>query len=213
MKSRYVWAAFILLVLLTYKIPATALYVDLNCTNPIAPYISWDTAATNLQQAATIASSGDTILVTNGIYKYGNAPGSRISVLNNVTVKSVNGPAVTIIKGAWDAATNGPNALRCVYLASGSVLSGFTLTNGATPTSGLNSGGGVYCASTNCVVTNCIIVGNAADASGGGAFLGTLVNCVLAGNSALRLNTGSGGGAASSVLTNCVIAGNIVAYI
>jgi hypothetical protein len=193
----------------------TTHYVDLNCTNPAVPYTSWDTAATNLQQAASLASGGDTILVTNGIYQYGNAPGARISVLNNVTVQSVNGPAVTIIKGAWDTTTNGPNALRCAYLSAGSVLSGFTLTNGATAISGpvgANYGGGVYCQSANCIVSNCVIVGNSAWAAGAGAYSGTLVNCLLINNFAKTPNVGSGGGAAFSTLTNCVVEGNMAGY-
>jgi len=203
-----------ILALLNLTVPAaTTHYVDLNCTNPVAPYTNWITAATNIQQAATGASGGDTILVTNGVYQYGNAPGARISVFNNVTVQSINGPAVTIIKGAWDTATNGPNALRCAYLSAGAVLSGFTLTNGATTISGENSGGGVYCASSTAIVTNCIIVGNSAWDSGGGAFSGTLVNCLLKNNFADALNVGSGGGAAQSSLINCIITGNHVGYI
>ena len=60
----------------------------------------------------------------------------------------MNGPEQTIIQG-WQVpgTTNGPGAIRCVYLNGNVVLSGFTLTNGATLASGdeynLQSGGGV----------------------------------------------------------------------
>jgi hypothetical protein len=213
MKLRLPLAAAVCGALLNFNArAATTHYVDVNCTNPISPYLSWVTAATNIQQAANIVSGGDTVLVTNGVYQYGGASGTRVNVaFNNVTVKSVNGPALTIIKGAWDIATNGPSALRCVSLSAGSVLSGFTLTNGATTVSGLNSGGGVYCAAANALVTNCVIVGNSAYNSGGGVYSGTLINCSLIGNAAYAAG-GGGGGANNSVLINCLLARNFSGY-
>ncbi|MGD0745493.1 MAG: choice-of-anchor Q domain-containing protein, partial [Verrucomicrobiota bacterium] len=218
MKARVLLLAVVSLVFHSIHVPAEAThYVDLNCTNPVPPYISWPTAATNIQDAVSLAGGGDTILVTNGIYQYGGAVNSgsnRVYVLfNNVTVQSVNGPAVTVIKGAWDANTNGPNAVRCVYLTGGSVLSGFTLTNGATQNSPGGGGGGVYCSTTNCLITNCIITGNAAYQRGGGTYLGTVVNCVLRGNSAtLAGASSSGGGAYGSVMTGSILTGNTTSY-
>lgn len=89
--------------------------------------------------------------------------------------------------------------------------SGFTLTNGATPSG--EYGGGVRCISTNAVVTNCVMIGNSAFSMGGGAYYGTLVNCVLSGNVVAPFSsTGSGGGAAYSVLINCLLTGNFVGY-
>jgi hypothetical protein len=95
---------------------------------------------------------------------------------------------------------------------------GFTLTNGATQTAGDSSGGGVWCSSTNSVVSNCVLIGNSAYSAGGGAYSGTLINCSNIGNSVLApgsypgLGGGqggpSGGGAYASVLNNCILAGN-----
>ena len=211
MKTGIFKLAFILLVTLAINACATTLYVDANGTNPVPPYTDWSTAATNIQDAVNIAAGG-TVLVTNGIYQYGGMNNSRVFASGPMTIQSVNGPAVTIIRGAWDTTTNGPNALRCAYLPAGSVLSGFTLANGATTISGVNSGGGVFCASSTAIVTNCVIIGNSAYSSGGGAYSGTLINCSLIGNLASTTAGGGGGGANNSTLINCLLARNFSGY-
>ena len=147
MKTIPIAPAATLLMLLANTSLATVYYVDLNSTNPVPPYTSWATAATNIQNAVMTASTFDTILATNGIYETGGAVFSsmsnRVYVATGIILKSVNGPSVTFIKGHWDPDTNGPTAVRCVYLQNSATLSGFTLTNGAVY-EGVN-GGGVYC--------------------------------------------------------------------
>jgi hypothetical protein len=207
-------------VLFSFNVCATVRYVNLNCTNPASPYVSWATAATNIQDAITPAVTGDLIWVTNGVYQAGGtvvygAMTNRVAVTKVVTVESVNGPAVTVIRGNSPLGTN---AVRCVYLTSGATLSGFTLTNGATRYTGdataETSGGGVLCGSIGSVVSNCVIVGNSA-ISGGGAEGGTLINCTILRNSA---NCGGGAcgdgngaseiGTVSNLLVGCIIATN-----
>lgn len=192
---------------------AAVLYVNAGNTGPVSPYSTWTTAATNIQNAVDAANPGDLVLVTNGVYKNGGrivygSLSNRVVIVQPITVQSVNGPAVTFIQGTQVATTNGNGAVRCAYVANGAALNGFTLTNGATLTSGDSiqgeSGGGVWCAGTNALVSNCVFTHDAADNYGGGAWSGTLSNCFFGTNTCLNI----GGGACSNILLNCTLAGN-----
>ncbi len=203
-------------------------YVSSLSPNPQPPYISWATAATNIQDAVDAPLLGySVVVVSNGAYAGG------VRVTKRLTLLSVNGPTFTLI--------NGQGANQCVNLTDGASLTGFTITNGQS---------GVYCASQGAFLTNCVIVGNSpsggayrgtlynctltnnrayegggaylctlhnctltansADYTGGGAFQCTLYNCALSGNS-LRYD-GSGGGANGSTLYNCTLTGNSAAW-
>ena len=166
------------------------LYVDLNSANPTVPYSDWSTAATNIQDAIEASSDGDQIWVTNGVYQTGGKVmlgdlTNRVALDKAVTVQSVNGPFVTTIAGI--GATNGTSAVRCAWLTNNAALVGFTLTKGATRTSGISlavvTGGGVWCASSNAAVMDCVIVSNTAYDSGGAGYQGTFDNCYISGNS------------------------------
>jgi parallel beta-helix repeat protein len=205
-----------LLLLLAFSLQPTACsilladthYVDINCATPVSPYTQWSTAARVIQDAVNVASAGDTVLVTNGVYSTGGRPQygamtNRVAITNAITVRSVNGPQYSLIVGKGPV---GAGAVRCAYVTNNAVLSGFTLTNGATLASSDlargQGGGGVYCENGG-VLTNCVLTCNAAGYYGGGSYKGILLGCVLSTNVAYY-----GGGAYMGALTNCLIKGN-----
>jgi hypothetical protein len=182
-----------------------------------------------IQQAVDAAGAGDEIVVTNGTYATGTASGggytlqNRVAVTKPLTVRSVNGPQVTIIRGYQDPDPYEYAMLRYVYLTNGASLSGFTLTGGGTYDRvgalppGAKSGGGVFCESASATLSNCVLTGNRG-LDCGGAYGGTLNNCKLANNSGggalnstlnnCSLTGNAGGGAIRSTLTNCLLTGN-----
>src|ERR1051326_7541340 len=211
MKLQLAGLVSVLSFALAYCASAATHYVDAHGTNPVPPFVDWSTAATNIQDAINAANINDQILVTNGAYQFGgqfDSVSNRVYVNKAVMVQSVNGPLVTTILGVQVPATNnnGSGSVRCAYLANGAILSGFSLTNGGTPSFNTYYGGGIYCAGGNVAVTNCIFVGNTAYSGGGGIYSGKAINCVFSNNTAFY----DGGGAYSSTLINCALEGNSV---
>lgn len=212
----------LLLTLTVISTNAAELFVSPNGGH-IAPFNDWLTAATNIQSAIDEATNGDVVTVTNGIYAEGGKVKAadltnRIAIDKPILVRSVNGPNVTIIQGAWDLnSTNGPGAVRCAWLTNGATLSGFTVRGGATRAGNAlatgittNSGGGVWSASRESLVTNCIITGNVAQYCGGGVFSNTVANSIVSENVLFLTFTGTpaGGGAYESVLKNSAVLRN-----
>jgi len=175
-----------------------------------SPYLSWDTAASNIQDAVDAAVDGDTVLVTNGLYEAGGR-NSEAGVITNrvvvelaITVQSVNGPAVTAIRGQI---ADDPSATRCVYLDKGAILAGFTLTNGGAyfDSFGENSIGGGAFINDDGTLSNCWVRGCARSGVAVGLW-GSVVDCILQGNSGIN-----GGGVffdADGEITRCLILDN-----
>ncbi|MDO9542228.1 MAG: hypothetical protein Q7J98_07895 [Kiritimatiellia bacterium] len=229
MKRSYVLCAGLTALAMIFGQMASAQTTWYVATNGTGDGSSWLNAIDNIQGAISKATTeDDTVLVSNGVYETGgvtNWPNgtaltNRVAITNVITVRSANNePTNTIIKGAKDNGTNGPSSVRCVHMVTNSSLIGFTLTNGATllinqPTSGTNDnhyGGGVCSPSTNTIISNCVIAGNIAANSGGGAYYGTLRNCTLSTNQVLAISgqQGWGGGACKSILFNCLLNKNI----
>jgi parallel beta-helix repeat protein len=191
----------------------TVHYVNWNNSAPAAPYTNWSMAATNIQDAIDAASPmGALVLVTNGIYSTGGravsgAMTNRAAIDKPITIESVNGPDVTVIQGQGPP---GPGAVRCAYVGTNAVLSGFTLAGGGTANGGdaarEQSGGGAFCEDSGTLI-NCLLAGNAAYNRGGGAYGGTLMDCTLATNQAPQ-----GGGSFTNILVRCTLTGNSASY-
>jgi len=153
------------------------LYVDASRSDDSGAGTSWATAKKTIQAAVDLTTEGCSVLVAGGTYDIGGAltPGfalnNRVCVTRAITVTGVEGPAETFIIGASDNGTNGPAAVRCVHLADGAVLSGFTLTNGCTLATGeanAERGGGGVLFNHGGTVSNCVITGCSAAGYGGG---------------------------------------------
>lgn len=200
-------------------------YVDKYGTNPTPDYISWETAATNIQDAVNVAIGGETVWVSNGVYDAGGkiTPSyeltNRVCATTAIILRSVNGPAYTSIKGQSSPnGLMGTGAVRCVYLSGGASLIGFALTNGYTMTNSVaiydvydKGGAGVLVVSSGCV-SNCIIVGNFGCQGGSGASIrngGSINNCIISNNNA---NTYGGGvrlHGSTAQMNDCLVVNNI----
>lgn len=190
----------------------------------IAPFTDWSLAATNIQDAVDAAVAGETVWVTNGVYATGGKVmagdlTNRVAVDKALTLRSINGPASTVIRGAWDSiSTNGPGAVRCVWLTNAATIEGFTITGGATrgvttSSDPSGSGGGVWgSSSSNSIVMRCVVSSNAACYSGGGCYFVTVRESKILGNMCLGTPiypaAGRGGGCANTPIYNSLIANN-----
>ena len=100
--------------------------------------------------------------------------------------------------GAEHASINGGGVARCATLGETTN----TVLDGFCLTNGVaDSGGGAY----NGTLINCIVSGNSAKSYGGGAYYTALNHCTLSGNEA---NWGGGGGAYGRTLNRCILRGN-----
>ena len=155
-----------------------------------APYRAKKTLAGAMAIPALI--SGDVVHAAPGIYDEGLMPptGSttnRVLIPAGVALIADKGPDVTVIEGYVPAtspdgtsiSTNGgPASVRCVGMNTGASVKGFTLRNGSTaiePGAGeryLGQGGGAYGGTViDCVISNCYAV------RGGAASGAQLIRC------------------------------------
>ena len=185
-------------------------YAAKNGQTEAGSYTSWDTAASNIQDAVNAANTNDTVWVgagrytgpTNTVDRYGT---NVVCIEKPLTLRSSNGvPATTIIDGA-----GAYRGINCWYTNQNTtnrfVVDGFTISN----CYATNMGGGLllfaYSANWTGEVRNCIISDN------------TVAWGTNAGVTTPFWNQGSRGGgilcfgypgAAGFVISNCTIRNN-----
>jgi len=229
-KTDYMRLVFVIILLMAgMKVVADTHYVSLSGTNN-PPYASWPDASTNIIWAVNEAGSGDTVLVSNGIYYTTGQVYSAAAI----TLRSFNGRDATILNGD-NASTN-----RCVYFTSSSaVFDGFTVTNYSTrasdgalygykfynstfvsnrctgiagPVTGVLGGRGTIVMGSGGNITNCIFRNNVNN-YGGGIFSSPANNTRISG-CWFEDNSGSYGGgcallfATNAIVSNCVFINN-----
>jgi hypothetical protein len=168
-----------------------------------------------IQGAIYAAVNGDTIIVRSGTYV------ENIKFIGKaLTLQSEEGPEATIIDGNREKPVVRFNSGE----GNGTVLDGFTITNGlGHMTPGLYCmGGGIYCKGTSPVIINCRIVNNftdkeASNCFGAGIYISDgapiVENNLISQNTAESTETVFGGGIccsnASPVIRNNVLTNNI----
>ena len=178
----------LILSALLFMLPSSSQADTLNVPSPQYPTIL---------AGITAAKNGDTVLVADGTYR---GAGNRNLDFSgkNITVKSVNGPAKTIID--CQGRTAGTN-VRGFYIhkkESLAIVDGFTITNGS---EGIPSvGGAIYVSGSYATVSNCVFINNTAFSGGAvendyGVL--TITNCAFTNNPAY----GDGGLGSSGTLT------------
>ena len=151
-----------------------------NCADPAAAF-------TTVGAAIAAAGAGDTVLVCPGAYVE-NIDFSGKAII----VRSIGGPAVTILDG------NAAGSVVTFAAGEGasSVLEGFTIRNGRSA-SGIAEGGGIRIASASPTIRSNSIVSNQA-CSGAGISVGfgspTIEDNTIADNAQFGCTGGTGGG-------------------
>jgi len=171
------------------KFGPAVVYIATNGTH-VAPYTTWETAATNLHDAVDVAEDGTRVLVSNGTYRLD----SEIELRDSVWIEGVGGGQDTII--------DGQGRRRCFHLDNdGAGLANLTITRGHA----LDLGGGVY--ARRGTVRNCLIHACDATIEGGGVYCegGTFLSCTITDNAATR---GGGLSINGGTVRNCIIYGN-----
>jgi len=151
-----------------------------------------------IQGALDASSSGDTILVKSGRY-YENLT----LPVHDIVLKSEMGAMETIIDGL----ASGSVVKFESGSGSGSLLSGFVLTNGDATN---YYGGGVHLDNAILTIENCVIIGNKAAPYGGGLRCTNSASLVLANSTIVGNEAQFGGGLYSGGYTSTIIVNSIL---
>ena len=195
-------------------------YVDAAKADDAGDGLSPETAKRTLAAAMAVAGCGDTVHAAAGTYGEGTMPQlfqvragatfdvpARVSVPAKATLVGA-GAGQSMIRGGYSAEGDG-EPIRCVLLADGATLCGFTVTEGLcridniTPSTDDLYASGVLGRSTalveDCEITEC------RSRICGGVYGGTFRRCRLAGNWAMSGSVSAGMG---KVWENCLFTAN-----
>lgn len=167
---------------------------------------SWANAKAGIQAAVDATAAGDIVTVSNGTYTSSvSVPSYALVLTNTITVRSVNGPGLTLI----DAGNVDTRRVAKVN-AEGAMLEGFTLTKGSN-NDWIDNGGPAAVLLEAGQVTNCILTGNKSYLLGT-VYVngGTLTDCIVRGNTTGSRGPGGIEINAGAVL-NCTITNNTTA--
>ena len=136
------------------KAAPKTLYVDVNAENPQAPYATWDTAATSIQEAVDWAIDGCEVAIARGEYRISG----QIAVDKAIHIHgTTSNPEDTIIRNTLKTGATA----RIFYLNNpGAKVSGLVATDGyimnnTTVTS--KQGAGIFIAANGGTVSNCVV--------------------------------------------------------
>lgn len=159
---------------------------------PVAPYYTWETAATDIQTAVDSNVDGFDVKIAPGTYPIAsrlrlNNPGVVYTCVDKTTGAPVYGGAVIDAGGTtWTTSA---------VLLDGASMRGFSIIN-ATSSEGDGKGGGLQVAAdsdtthfiADTVISNCCMTGTGKPQGGGiyldSGYYGTISNCLVAANSA-----------------------------
>lgn len=169
-----------------------------------------------IQLGIDAASTGDTVLVAAGAY---TGDGNRDVDFSGkaVVVKSSGGAAVTAVDCQGSFSSQHRGFLFHGGETSGSVLDGFTITNGYVDWP--ERGGGISCTGSSPTITGCVLSDNSSPWDGGGICCSDsaaplIDDCTFTGNDA---QYGYGGAVyclngSDATISNCTMTGNSSLY-
>ncbi len=120
------------------------------------PYSGWQTAATNIFDALSVAGNGSTIHVKDGFYGITEP----IILDKAITLISLSGPKKTSIFRAYPRTGDYPVFRPITLENSGATFAGFTVSNGNSNASGGHSYLGTAIYSNGAVISNCVTTCN-----------------------------------------------------
>lgn len=194
-------------------------YVDAAKADDAGDGLAPETAKRTLAAAMAVAGCGDTVHAAAGTYDEGTMPqlskvkagtsfavAARVSVPAKATLVGA-GAGRSVIRGGFAAEGEG-ELIRCVLLADGATLRGFTVADGLCNTNNITANDDMYASGvlghSTAVVEDCEISGCRSRIYGG-VYGGTFRRCRFTGNWAMGGTASAGVGA---VWENCLFTAN-----